>query len=42
MFTFVKAQAASLVASGVDFLVMILAVRLFGYCMWQALDRENL
>ncbi|MHC2991838.1 hypothetical protein OB13_09680 [Pontibacter sp. HJ8] len=30
MFTFVKAQAASLVASGVDFLVTILAVELFG------------
>ncbi|GAB3817762.1 GtrA family protein [Pontibacter rugosus] len=30
MLTFIKAQAASLVASGVDFLVTILAVELFG------------
>ncbi|MFT2010725.1 GtrA family protein [Pontibacter sp. 13R65] len=31
MFTFLKAQAASLVASGVDFLVTIVAVEIFGF-----------
>jgi putative flippase GtrA len=31
MFTFLKAQAASLIASGVDFLVTILAVEFFGF-----------